>query len=368
MKATEKTKEAVVLLNFGGPRNLAEVPEFLYQILSDPNTIQLPLPQFFQNLLAKKITKRRAEETARQYQEIGGRSPIVEKTESISAALKKKLEQLKDPPKVDVVHRYIPQWSQNTARKLVEEGVGKILALPLYPHFSYATTGSSLEQLTIALEKEGYQGTLEAVSSYPDDEAYLEALSDKLSQVLKALPPKETLVLCSAHGLPVAYVKRGDPYEKELALTMAGLKKRFPDWQMEMVYQSRVGPAEWLKPYTDEYLEKIPEEHPGIKHVVFLPLSFVNDHIETLYEIGVTYANQARGRGLEPHLVPAIESHPSFMHLLAEKVNAWQQDQPGIAKSPKTLLPPDQFHARYGRWAWALWGILFIWVLAHALW
>ena len=358
-------KVAIALLNFGGPRHAGEVEGFLHEILRDPNTIQLPFPGWMQNILAKKIARRRAPETTAQYQVLGGGSPIVRATEtiaqSISEALLKQTRQAqkgrKDHPDalppVIIVHRYLKGWCDKAAQELVATGAEAIFAVPLYPHFSFATTGSSLEQLEASLRAAGFVGDLRALRSYPDKAGYLEAVTDRLQEGLKdsAAKPEKTVILCSAHGLPVAYVEKGDPYQQELYRTLSGLAPRFPEWKFLMSYQSRVGPAEWLKPYTDEILEELAAE--GVKQVVFLPLSFVNDHIETLYEIGHTYFGLARHLGMTPYLIPAIESHPAFVSMLAEEIRHWQAGASGVPV--KDLLPPNQSFARSGRWVWLFW-------------
>ena len=350
-------RPAVVLLNFGGPRNLDEVPTFIYEILRDPNTLQLPFPQWIQNRLARRITERRSAEVQRQYGEIGGRSPLVPATEAIAASLRTALSEVGLPLPVFVAHRYLPGHALATAREVAAAGVDALLTVPLYPHFSYATTGSSVEQFREALAEAGYRGTCRAIADYPDAPGYVTALAERLERTLQAgrPDPAHTVILCSAHGLPAVYVQRGDPYRAQLERSVAALRARFPRWRFELSFQSRVGPAEWLKPYTDKIVPEL--GRAGVRELVFLPLSFVNDHIETLYEIGVTYCDLARKAGMRPHLVPAIENHPAFIAMLAGMAGAWREDEAGVPC--ERLLPPPQDFARYGRWALALWLVLF---------
>jgi ferrochelatase len=362
---SDENRSAVVLMNFGGPESLGEVSSFLYEILSDPNTLQFPFPQVLQNVLARKIANRRTSEIQRQYSEIGGKSPIVEATEAIRADVAARL-QLKapcgSPMTIFVAHRYLAGWCGRTAREITAAGVNSLLAVPLYPHFSYATTGSSLEQLRSALLQAGYRGRFQSVRSYPEDGDYLAALAARLEATLAAEspPPEDTVILCSAHGLPEAYVRRGDPYPEELALTVEAMRRRFPQWKFVISYQSRVGPAQWLKPYTDRIVPELAEQ--GVKHLVFLPLSFVNDHIETLFEIAHTYFELARRSGMQPALVPAVENHPLFIRSLAGQILSWRQDETGAVADE--LLPRDQHFARVGQWAWGLWLV----ALGAALW
>ncbi|MDH4246488.1 MAG: ferrochelatase [Deltaproteobacteria bacterium] len=361
-------RKAVALLNFGGPRTPEEIPGFLYEILRDPNTIQLPVPQCVQNRLARFIARRRAVEVTRQYAEIGGASPIVAATEKIGNALRAAPALRGESPAppganaagtgegavpVYLLHRYVAGQAREAVRRMVAEGVTEVLALPLYPHFSYTTTGSSLEQMLGLLEEAGWRGPVSVLRSYPDAPGYLDALAQRLRETLTnaAPPPGETVVLCSAHGLPKSYVAQGDPYRLELYRTVEGLRRRFPEWRFELSFQSRVGPAEWLKPYTVEHLQALGAR--GVRHVVFLPLSFVNDHIETLYEIGVTYFAVARAAGLIPHRVPAVEDHPGHIAVLADAVREWRAGRAGVPVAE--LLPPSQHAARVGNWLWRAW-------------
>jgi ferrochelatase len=346
-------KSAVLLLNFGGPRSLDEVEQFLFEILRDPNTVQLPVPGWVQDRLARAIARRRSVEVGRQYGEIGGRSPIVAATEQLAGALRQRLAADGNTMPVYAAHRYLPGDARQAARKIVADGVTELLALPLYPHFCFATSGSSFEQLREELERAGFSGACQAVRSYPDAEGYVNALAARLEECLKAAspPPGDTLILCSAHGLPAEYPRRGDPYPAELRRSLESLRRRFPDWRFALSYQSRVGPAEWLRPYTDEIIPTLARE--GVKHLVFVPLSFVNDHIETLYEVGHTYFELARRNGLTPHRASAVEDHPDFVAELARQVSEWRAGRGAVPLAE--LLPPDQSFRRRGIWLWSLW-------------
>ena len=356
------SRPLVVLLNFGGPRHLGEVEAFLFEILRDPNTIRLPLPARLQDRLARRIARRRAPETARQYGEIGGRSPIVEDTERIARALNDALPAGLPPARI--AHRYLPGWTRGLAREIVAEGFDDLFAVPLYPHFSYASTGSSLEQLHQELDGAGFRGRLMALRSYPDDPGYVEALGDRLAETLAmaGLKPEGTVILCSAHGLPAKYVARGDPYRLELYRTLEALAERFPEWRFDLAFQSRVGAREWLRPYTDEYVPLLATQ--GRRDLVFLPLSFVNDHIETIYEIGRTYFDLARRHGLRPHLVPAVSAHPAHIRALAGAVRRWHAGRGGVPALE--LLPPSQHLARRGVWVWSAWTAVLLATLLNA--
>jgi protoporphyrin/coproporphyrin ferrochelatase len=359
------SRPAVLLLNFGGPRRLEEVPGFLYEILRDPNTLQLPFPQWLQDRLARRIARRRSPEVTRQYGEIGGASPIVPATRRIRNALAAALAAGGHPLPVYVAQRYLPGDAREAVAALLADGVDALLAVPLYPHFSYATSGSSFQQLRELLIEAGWEGRLQALRSYPDAPGLLDAMAERLAATLHGagLQPQGTVILCSAHGLPRSYVEQGDPYRLELYRTLEGLRQRLPGWRFELSFQSRVGPMEWLQPYTDRYVPTLAAE--GVRDLVFVPISFVNDHIETLYEVGVTYFNLARAHGLNPHRVPAVEDHPAHVGVLADYALRWAEGRAGVPLAE--LLPPDQRQRRVGRWAWGAWLVALVAALLLAL-
>jgi ferrochelatase len=357
-------RTAILLLNFGGPRTLEEVPRFLFEILRDPNTIQVPAPRPVQDLLAWRVAARRSREVARQYAAIGGASPIVAATERIAGALAAQLAAGELDLPVLVAHRYLPGHARDTVARLCALGIERVVALPLYPHFSWATTGSAAEQLQEELARAGFAGQVRAVRSYPDAPGYVDALAARLGDTLSGVgSPAETIVLCSAHGLPASYVTRGDPYRLELYRSLDALRQRFPAWRFVLSFQSRVGPAQWLQPYTDRILADLAAQ--GTRHLVFLPLAFVNDHLETLYEIGHTYFGAARALGMTPRLVPAVEDHPAFVAELAERVRAALAGRGAVALDE--LLPPDQSFRRVGLWVWSAWLAAFAAALTNAL-
>jgi len=218
------TQKAVVLLNFGGPSNLEEVADFLYEILSDPNTIQLPFPLLFQKRLARLIANKRKEEVTQQYQEMGGKSPIIEATEQQRLHLENALRKAGSLVKVYVAHRYIAGNTEAVIRQMLQDQIDDIYLVPMYPHYSWATTGSSLEQFCQILSRFDYSGKIQALRSYPNHPDYIAGLSDLLENSLSdyQLNPENTRILCSAHGLPQSYVNQGDPYLMEL------LEEKFP--------------------------------------------------------------------------------------------------------------------------------------------
>ncbi len=359
-------KRGVVLLNFGGPRNLDEVEEFLFEILRDPNTIQLPFPLRIQDWLTRKIAKKRSINVREEYDRMGGKSPIVEATESQRVLMEKALQEKGLDLHTYTAHRYLPGNAKEVAEQIVADKIEDLFLIPMYPHFSWATTGSSFEQFVAVLNQAGYSGRMKAVRSYPNHPLYVDTLADLLEKGFAKfqLSPENTLIQCSAHGLPRKYVDNGDPYWVELQATMEELRKRFPKWNFHLTFQSRVGPAEWLKPYTDDFITEL--EGKGVENLLFVAISFVNDHLETLVEVDHTYFELARSCGLKPCRIDPIETHPKFIELLAETTYYWTQEAQGLeVRFP--LLPPSQQYARYDRWIWYFWCLSFIASLMFAI-
>ena len=354
--------KAVVLLNFGGPSNLEIIPEFLFQILSDPETLRLPIPLFLQRFLARLISNKRATYIRKQYEAIGGKSPILEATENQKSSLEVALEKDKSPTRVFIMYRYISGNANKIADLIVKEGFNNLLLVPLYPHYSWSTVGSSIFQCLEVLEKSNFSGEIRAIRSYPNHPDYIKALSHQINKTIanKKLDPKNTRILCSAHGLPQSYVDQGDPYLMELYQTLEELRKNFSKWNFQLCFQSRAGRAEWLKPYTDLVIPKLSNE--GVKSILFVPISFVNDHLETLYEIDHTYFNLARENNLDPYRVPALETHPTFIKMIADQVVLWKKGLGGL--DPKLLLPPSQKFQRQGQW---ILGLIFLSLVVHFL-
>ena len=343
----------VVLLNFGGPASLTEVPSFLQEILTDPNAIQIPVPHFAQNLLMGTFARLRAKKVIPEYEKMGGKSPILESSAKQNEALQKELKQRNCVVKVYDAYRYVKGQTAKTAQQIIEDDIEKLLLLPMYPHFCYATTGSSVEQLFQEFKKLNYQGEITCVRSYPEHPKYVQTLHELIEQSIHKhqLDSSKTVILCSAHGLPQSYVDNGDPYQVELLATLKQLQLRLPSWRFELSFQSKVGPAKWLTPATDDAISNLAKE--GIQNVLVVPISFVNDHLETLVELDETYFEMAREQGITPLRIDPIETHPQFMSLLADEVEHWQKS---FAIPAKLLLPPSQSFQRYIQWV--IYGLL----------
>ncbi|MBL1176462.1 ferrochelatase [Pantanalinema sp. GBBB05] len=346
----------VLLLNLGGPEKLEDVRPFLFNLFSDPEIIRLPFP-WLQKPLAWLISSSRAKKSQENYKQIGGGSPLRRITEEQAQALKARLQQQGHDAAVYIGMRYWHPFTEEAVAQIKRDGVEKLVILPLYPHFSISTSGSSfrlLEQIwnqDEALQMIDYT----VVPSWYDRPGYLQAMAELIAKELDQFPhPEQVHVFFSAHGVPVSYVEEaGDPYQREIEecaqLIMRSLNRPNP---YTLAYQSRVGPVEWLKPYTDEALEELAEQ--GVKDIVVVPISFVSEHIETLEEIDIEYRELAEEAGIENfHRVPALDTYPTFINDLALMVeDALKAPQVKLAE----VMRPQKQVKMYPqeRWEWGM--------------
>ena len=294
-------KIAVVLLNLGGPDSLEAVQPFLENLFNDPDIFRLP----FQKSLARFISKKRAPKVQKEYELIGGKSPINEWTEKQRSMLEKKLRNSGSDADVLIAMRYWKPLTQEVVTKVETGNYEKVIMLPLYPHFSVSTTGSSFNEW-----KRFYKGDKSKVvylDSYQTHPFYLKAINERIEESLLRFPEearKDIQLVFSAHGTPVSYVKKGDPYSFQIKETIEGVMRlRNSSHEYHQCFQSKVGPAKWLEPATDTMIEELAAK--GKKHLLIIPISFVSDHVETSFELDIEYRHVADKVGIENYIVMA---------------------------------------------------------------
>jgi ferrochelatase len=309
----------VVLLNMGGPDSLSAIRPFLARLFSDRELIRLPAAPVTQPLFSWVVSGLRARKVRRYYEEIGGGSPIAVLTEAQRFALQEALETTGAPFKVYVAMRYWHPLAKHAALEMREDGVTRAIALPLYPHYCAATTGSSLKDLRRWMAWAGCSFPVTEIRSYPGHPKYVAALAETVSTAIRAADPKGMFLLFSAHGVPQALVDAGDPYRAETETTVAAVMRSFPGVPHGISYQSRAGRAAWLSPDTVDEVTRLGRE--GVKTLVVVPVSFVSDHIETLHELDIRLAAHAREAGIQSFLrAPALNDSPAFIDALKDIV------------------------------------------------
>ncbi|MGC8711907.1 MAG: ferrochelatase [Leptodesmis sp.] len=313
----------VLLLNLGGPDRLEDVRPFLFNLFSDPEIIRLPFP-WLQRPLAWLISTSRAKRSQENYRQIGGGSPLRRITEEQAQALQDQLQQQGQDATVYVGMRYWHPFTEEAVARIKRDRIERLVVLPLYPQFSISTSGSSFRLLQQIWESDPNLMPIDytVIPSWYNRPGYLQAMADLIAQELDQFPnPNEVHIFFSAHGVPVSYVEEaGDPYQREIeACTHLIMQTLNRPNAYTLAYQSRVGPVEWLRPYTDDALKELAEQ--GVKDLVVVPISFVSEHIETLQEIDIEYRELAEEAGIENfHRVPALNTHPVFIQDLAAMV------------------------------------------------
>ena len=326
---TDKT--AVLLMQMGGPRELDEVEEYIRRLFADKDLVQLPPPiRWFQGSLAKLVSKRRGPKVRAQYAEIGGGSPNNPTTIGQAEALERLLHEAgREEFRCFACMTYSEPMAPTVLRQVEEAGCTRLLLLSLFPQFCCASTMASVNDIDRALRAAGRRaGDYDSIDRWGVDEGYLTLLADGTRATLEAAaaearaagreePP---ILVVSAHGVPESYVRKGDPYVDEVRASTAALEARLPEGtEVILAFQSRVGPVKWVGPSTEDTLIRLGKE--GRKDVVVLPISFVNDHIETLYEIDLELGEEAKEHGiLGYHRVPAFNLAPRFIEVLRDLV------------------------------------------------
>lgn len=312
-----QNKIGILLLNLGGPERLEDVRPFLFNLFSDRQIIRLG-PSLLQKPIAWMIARRRAPKSMANYARIGGGSPIKARTEEQANALENAL--LQDGRFiVRPCMRYWHPFATEALRTMQQAGVETIIALPLYPHYSIATTGSSLSDLHRTAELLGLDIPILDIHSWPSEPCFIACLADRIRIGLQTFENKPVQVVYSAHSLPVQFIREGDPYVDHLQQTIAAVEA-LTGIQGRLCYQSRSGPVEWLEPSLPETLRSLAAE--GCTNVLVVPISFVSDHVETLYEIDIEYREIATGLGMGFVSTTALNADPRFIEGLRNLVLA----------------------------------------------
>jgi len=313
----------VLLLNLGGPEQLSDVRPFLFNLFSDPEIIRIPIAAL-QKPLAWLISTSRAKKSQANYQKIGGGSPLRRITEEQAQALEDRLRSQGEDAKVYIGMRYWHPFTEDALTQIKQDGIEQLVILPLYPQFSISTSGSSFRLIEKIWSENPHleppQYTV--VADWYKKPGYLQAMTDLIATEIDKCPnPDAAHVFFSAHGVPVSYVEEaGDPYQTEIEdctkLIMETLGRKNAH---SLAYQSKVGPIEWLQPYTEDAIVGLAAQ--GVSELVVVPISFVSEHIETLEEIDIEYREIAEEAGIHVfNRVPALDTNPVFIQTLADIV------------------------------------------------
>ncbi len=308
-------KEAIVLLNMGGPNNLEEVEVFLTNMFNDKNIITVK-SSLLRSFIAKMITFTRTEKAQEIYRRIGGKSPLVGHTKNLVQKLKNRV---REGVVVDFAMRYTPPFAAEVIERLNKENIERIYLIPLYPQFSTTTTKSSLEDFEEQYHLRGGDAILIEIKHFFQNINYNKAIIERIKERVDADECKDFDIIFSAHGLPQKIVDAGDIYERHVQKHVEILKQMLKDEGMNfneahLAYQSKVGPMEWLKPSLEEKLTEIKS-----RSVVIFPIAFTIDNSETDFELEIEYREVARELGFEDYRVCRCPNDSEFfVEALAE--------------------------------------------------
>jgi ferrochelatase len=321
-----KKRVGIVLFQLGGPDSLQAVEPFLLNLFLDPDIIPMGPMGFLRKPLAKLISSRRSIPVAGKYAEIGRRSPIGLLTERQRVRLVDALSPYIDPIAVTAMRYWHPLTAEAVDTLRRAGPLDEIVLLPLYPHFSYATTLSSLKEWQRVYGKSNGGPKVCTIGQFYNHPRYVQAVVQRIGSILRQFPDSSRIHLVfSAHGLPMSLVEKGDPYPQQIEETVrlvceAG-SRQCAGWPRThlLCYQSRVGPAKWLQPPLTGTIERL--GHEGVKEMLVVPISFVTEHIETLHEINIEARDEAKKVGIERfRMMPAVGDSPLFIGALKELV------------------------------------------------
>jgi protoporphyrin/coproporphyrin ferrochelatase len=311
----------VVLFQLGGPDTLEAIEPFLYNLFCDPDIIDFPFARIGRRPLAKLISTTRARKVQHHYATLGGGSPIRRFTQQQARALQLSLNSSGLDARCFVAMRYWHPFTAEAIEQLRTAQCDEVVLLPLYPHYSSTTTGSSLNEWQRLFRDDIADIPVHQVQPFYRNPLYLDAVIEKIEESLCRFPePQRAELIFSAHSVPMAVIEKGDPYQQQIEETVELLMER-GGWSNHhrLCYQSKVGASRWLQPSLRATLRQLAGEH--VKEVCIVPISFVSDHVETLGEIDREARELAKKLGIEGfEMTLGLNDSPTFIAALAELV------------------------------------------------
>lgn len=318
-KANKKNlKAAFILINMGGPENPGEVRAFMRSLFLDPHIIEKS--KMTRKFLSWMFSTLRTPKIKKHYMAIGGGSPL-KKWTVIQA---EKTAEVLNERYLNLIYRTAYSYSKPTIAETLTElaslGLKKIIAFPLYPQYSKATLGSIYTDLSNANQKLKLAGKLITEPPFYEDHAYIECTAKLIRTALEKINQSQPYhVVFSAHALPQKLIEAGDPYGMQIDRTVYLLLKRIPFENYTIAFQSKIGPVKWMQPSTVEAVKELARQ--GIKQLLVVPIGFVCDHIETLYELDIELAEIARRSGVQNFIrADVFNDDDCFIQFLASRI------------------------------------------------
>jgi ferrochelatase len=311
-----KVRNGVALLNFGGPWTLADVKPFLYRLFVNPSVL-VGVPAPFRQLLAFTISRVKGPSSIRSYESIGGGSPQLKWTRMQAEGLQSLLD---DSVRIEVGMRSAEPSIERALRQLKDWGAERLILLPLFPHFSTTTSGTCFEEARAALKRLDWTPHVEEIPNWPDHEGYAFLLRRTVDEIVAEAEEERGAsadpihILFSAHSLPLKIIRLGDPYPSDIERTIKAVTVGL-NHPWSLCFQSRNGKLPWLEPYLEDEIRRLAKEE--VRRLVVVPVSFVSDHIETLFELDQLYADLAREHGVTHYYrARTFNGDPEFPRVL----------------------------------------------------
>ena len=320
-------KTGVLIVNLGTPDSTSwlDIRKYLKEFLSDRRVIEVN-PIIWQIILNLFILTFRPSKTAKAYKEIWMKdinmSPLKYFTEMQAKKLGNKIEN--DKIIVDYAMRYGNPSINSKIKLMHEHGCENLIILPLYPQYAAATTATVCDEVYRTLMKMRWQPSLQIIPHYESNHFYIKALSNSISKKLSEINWVPDLIVASYHGIPKKYFEKGDPYQCYCQKTSRLLSESFQKIPIKTTFQSRFGPQEWLKPYTDKTFEQLPKE--GKKNILVICPGFASDCVETLEEIliqGKESFIEAGGSNFD--LIPCLNDSDDHIELFENLINNYRK-------------------------------------------
>lgn len=310
------TKQALILLNMGGPNDVEEVELFLNNMFADKNI--LTMNRYTRKLVSMIIINKRLDEAKENYNALGGKSPLPDLTNDLIKKLSKKI----DMP-IYAAMRYVPPFADIALEKCQADGIEELILFPMYPQYSTTTTLSSVEDIEERCAQMEYSPKIKVIEPYYDDYTYIAASVEKILEAMEGKDTKAYDLLLSAHGLPMSIIHAGDSYQNHVEANASAIKiflheRGIEFHDIKLVYQSKVGNSPWLEPNLIDVLRT-----PTHRKVVIFPLAFTLDNSETVFELDIEHREIADKIKYDDYVVAkCMNDSDKFVELIVEKVNA----------------------------------------------
>jgi ferrochelatase len=309
-------RNGIALLNFGGPWSLADVKPFLYRLFVNPSVL-VGVPAPFRQLLAFTIAQVKGPSSIRSYRSIGGGSPQLKWTETQADGLRDLFD---DSVRIEIGMRSAEPSIEHALLQLKNWGAEQLMLLPLFPHFSTTTSGTCFREARDTLKRLNWNPRVCEITNWPDHDGYARLLRRTVDEVIAAAEAERVWgtepihILFSAHSLPMKIVKLGDPYPSDIERTIKAVTRGLTHpWSL--CFQSRNGKLPWLEPYLEDEIKRLAEE--GARRLIVVPVSFVSDHIETLFELDQLYRDLAQKHGITHYYrARTFNDDPEFPRVL----------------------------------------------------